>query len=533
MESLRPRRIGEFVEILWRKKGLLALMSLAVLMASLFVIKRLPNVYESSSTIVIGQQASEEQRVQQSPRYSALLDQMISRDSVSQLIRKYDLYPEIKVHEYKIAAFQKDLKDLKASTKIRDFFPQVPESLRITYRYNDPTKAQQVVTELTNAFLQANSQLKQEAAADARRIEGKIVETVSQIKALGPQKDADMLRFEMLANRPSDTSVLSAMTARNAAEQSLETLQDDKTKLELQIQLLQNQIADQEKVAAQAASIPTAASSAAVGTLLGKKVEITSRIETNQAKGWLDKHPEQVRLRTELAQLERQIALLESSPNQNSSAQKLLLPEFRELRKMQNDLTGLSTQLEVVNIKIKNKSENLRRLPVPDVTARQALPGPPTSNPAVKTEYEQLLTQYQWLLTKRDELEKMANSDTSSALMYQVTEQPNRPNFPAAPNKLMLMALGLGLALAFGLIVAFGTEVPRFFQINDERDIEYYLGAPVLAAIPETLTPIERSHKRKLKMTRGILVLMLVGALIPTFVVVLNTLKIFQVLGNK
>jgi hypothetical protein len=97
----------------------------------------------------------------------------------------------------------------------------------------------------------------------------------------------------------------------------------------------------------------------------------------------------------------------------------------------------------------------------------------------------------------------------------------------------MLQILALALAMGFGLLAAFGSELPKFFFINGERDIEYYLGAPVLAAIPETLTPIERSHKRKLKMTRSLLLLVLVGALVPAFILVLNATKIFHFLGNK
>jgi hypothetical protein len=118
-------------------------------------------------------------------------------------------------------------------------------------------------------------------------------------------------------------------------------------------------------------------------------------------------------------------------------------------------------------------------------------------------------------------------------MMYQVVERPNLPQFPASPNKLMLQVLALGLALGLGLLVAFGVEAPKLFLINDEKDIEYYLGAPVLATIPETLTPAERSHKRKIKLTRGVLLLAIVGVLVPVFIVILNLSQIFQLLGNK
>ncbi|MGH9836344.1 MAG: hypothetical protein ACREBD_13315, partial [Blastocatellia bacterium] len=91
----------------------------------------------------------------------------------------------------------------------------------------------------------------------------------------------------------------------------------------------------------------------------------------------------------------------------------------------------------------------------------------------------------------------------------------------------------LSLALGFGLIIAFAIELPRMFMINDDRDIEYYLGAPVLALIPETLTPLERSRRRKVRMTRSLLILMLAAVLVPAFILLLNRLQIFQLLGSR
>jgi hypothetical protein len=70
-------------------------------------------------------------------------------------------------------------------------------------------------------------------------------------------------------------------------------------------------------------------------------------------------------------------------------------------------------------------------------------------------------------------------------------------------------------------------------MINDDRDIEYFLGAPVLALIPETLTPLERSRRRKVQMTRSLLVMMLAAALIPAFIALLIRLQIFQILGGR
>ena len=95
------------------------------------------------------------------------------------------------------------------------------------------------------------------------------------------------------------------------------------------------------------------------------------------------------------------------------------------------------------------------------------------------------------------------------------------------------MKLCRGVAVAFGLLIALAVELPRMFTINDDRDVEYFLGAPVLALIPETLTPVERARNRKLRMTRGLLILTLAVALAPILIMLLTYLRVFQIVAGK
>ena len=529
MESLRPRQVSEFAEILWRKKRLLALMASVMLVATFFVIRRVPNLYESSSKIVIGNQGSDEKRIKEASRFSALVDQINSRDNLEVMIRKHNLYPEIKVID---DAIGKSRKDLKTETVIRNFYPEIVDSLKISYRNRDPEKAYKVVKEISEVFLQANAALRMEAKAEADLTEAKIGDIEQRLRQLGPQKDIAQLRIEALMMRKPSEEGLASTQKRLATEQSIESLNEEKIRLELQIQQKESEIADQEKIARQAASAPTASANAAIGAMMAEKTKAEASLKISLEK-FTEKHPEVVKLRAQLSELDQKIVALGSNPQQNAALQAAM-PEYRELRTMQRDLANLRTQLEVNNRKRAGKTEALEKLGPPKPSASQsadlAMPG---VDKASQTHYDQLLSQYNYLLNKQDELLKIANSNEIQPGMYQIVDQPNLPQFPVAPNKLMLQGLALGLSLAFGLLIALGTEAPKWFLINDERDVEYYLGAPVLAAIPETLTPIERSRRRKLKLTRGLLLLILAAALIPAFILLLSRLQVFQLLGSK
>src|SRR5262249_19707460 len=141
----------------------------------------------------------------------------------------------------------------------------------------------------------------------------------------------------------------------------------------------------------------------------------------------------------------------------------------------------------------------------PDATAGPKSRG--VRDDVARTEYDRLVMRYNWLLEKQDSMLKLSGARGPSQMMFYVIDNPNLPRLPAAPNRFMLQLIALGVAALFGLGIAIAMEIPRMFTINDNRDVEYFLGAPVLAAIPETLTAVERARKRKLRLTRGALVL--------------------------
>ena len=117
--------------------------------------------------------------------------------------------------------------------------------------------------------------------------------------------------------------------------------------------------------------------------------------------------------------------------------------------------------------------------------------------------------------------------------MFRIIDSPKRPESPVAPNRTLLYAISIIASIIFGLLFMFLFEFPRMFLLNDEPDITYYLGAPVIALIPETTTRIERSRNRRLRLTRGLLFLLLAAAMIPALFVVLNMAQVFQFLGRR
>jgi hypothetical protein len=95
------------------------------------------------------------------------------------------------------------------------------------------------------------------------------------------------------------------------------------------------------------------------------------------------------------------------------------------------------------------------------------------------------------------------------------------------------MLLAAALALVVGVIGAAVAEARRLATIFDERDVNYFLGVPVVALIPETLTITERGRTESALFKRALAYLVLGAAAVPILALLINATKIFQILGSK
>jgi hypothetical protein len=114
-----------------------------------------------------------------------------------------------------------------------------------------------------------------------------------------------------------------------------------------------------------------------------------------------------------------------------------------------------------------------------------------------------------------------------------MVDQPNLPESPAAPVRSRLMLIALVIALTAGVIAAAAVEARRISMIYDERDVNYFLGVPVVALIPETLTNSERLQAGRRNFKRRLRYFALGAAAVPLLAFLLDATRIFQILGSK
>jgi uncharacterized protein involved in exopolysaccharide biosynthesis len=520
--QLRPRKIGDYLEICWRRKRTLFLMALVMLIATYFIIKRIPALYESRSMIVVTTLALPEDFTK-TTSFASVMQQLTSRGNLASLVQRHKLYPQLKDLDVAIGKLSKDV---KIDVKMRGYYPDGPESVSLTYRYPDPGVAQKVMDDLVAHFEKANESIRQQATAEAGRMNEKLVEIQGRLAQIAPRQSQEFIRNLAMTRSASEATAKS--TLRMAVESSVETLGDKEFALQRQLDDVRQQITEQESIV-RSRSSAAAPTNPAAGALLVRKAEIEAQLKVYETQ-YTKKNPKVIAAQEQLAQVNREIAKLDAGGGvEGLSASS---PEMMELKRLRQQQRQLETDLEVIRRDLGRKNQALTNLgPTGQYFGPEAaLTGGGNEN---RTEYDRLLVRYNALMDRQDMLMKLAGIAGSGAPMFQVIDAGHKPELPVAPNRMMLMMIAAGISLVFGLVVVFAFELPRMFMLNDERDVEYYLGAQVIALIPETTTPIERSRNRRLRWSRSLIFLLLAAGLIPAIILVLNRIQIFQILGSR
>ena len=522
MASFRPRSLGDFGTILWQRKWLFTLIALAMLQATFLVARTVPNIYEGRAQVAVMIKPGED-TASLSSQISALQNRTLSRELLAPLITKQEL---ANPGEDLDAAATRLRNAIKVDMKLRAFYPEFPETITITYRHTDAKKAEAVVAHILSHFTQTNENLRQQSMTQVREVDQELRELISSLSRISASR-----------NSASQNSAVAAIEdpriLRRQLLSEINALNDRQFSLERQLALQTKQIGEQRLLAQNAPVTPggvTATTS--YGFMLAEKARLDALVK-DYSKQYTQENPKLKQAQQQLAEVNDTVARLEKTSD--ASAAKNASPEVRELRGMEREFEKAQTELDLTKRSLEAKRQELAGLPT-------ALPlsvtnsGQNADTQATNLgDYERLSKRYFWLMDRKDALDKaLANlSEGPSVNLFKMIDPAYVSQQPVAPNKLILRLLCLGLALGTALLTVAFIEARHFFRIEDERDVEYFLGAPVVGLIPETLTPVENSRVRRQRMARNAMVVALVVALIPTVMFALKQSGLFTIIGSK
>ncbi|HEV2911707.1 MAG TPA: GNVR domain-containing protein [Pyrinomonadaceae bacterium] len=531
--EFRQRTPGEYARIIWKRKWLITLPTIAIATAVAIVVLRLPNVYESVTLIVVKPSTISTSVVptvsdDTLTRQLNNINQVVtSRSSLQPLVERYGLYQQERARnepmESIIDNMRKDI-HVEVNTSRND----ITNGFNITYRGRDPRTTQAVTAELATKFIDAQTKAAVTTSTQTKQF---FEQQLAQVKQ--ELDDIDKKRLEYMQqhmdNLPSQVgALLSQLTGLREQQKALISelgrLHDSRTALSTQLNALQQQF---EIDKAEVAEIRTnVKETPAYGQLVQRKVALEAEIQ-NMLTTLRPQNPDVKAKQAELDSTLREMnRMVEDAEARNR--------EIRERIDSRPDLriSGLNSDIQRVDNEIKRQEAALAQseVQINELNGRiNGVPGAEVALEVLNREYMTKKGNYDDLLKKSNDAELVANVQVNQqGETIQVIDPANLPSRPVAPKRPFLMMLGLGLGLAVGFFLAAAFEVPRLLTIQTTEDAEHYTGLPVLVSVPELLTPQEARRipmRRRLVLAAGV-VATLVS--IPALALALRASHIFD-----
>jgi polysaccharide chain length determinant protein (PEP-CTERM system associated) len=531
--EFRQRTPGEFAKIVLKRKWLIMLPAFAIAIAVSLVVFQLPDLYESSTLIVVKPSTlpssvvptiTEDSLTRQ---INSIAQVVTSRSSLEPLIEKYDLY---KAEKQRGEPMEMLIDYMRASIKVEVNTSRndITNGFNITYRGRNAKTTQAVTSELASKYIDVQTQDTINSTTSARQF---IDQQVNQTKEELDAVDRERLDFmqKNVGNLPSEAvslvGQLSGLREQQKAYISdVGRLQDRRSAVTSQLALVKKSSEQLKEDIAENTTDPK--TTLAWAQLVSRKADLESQL-TRMLTELRPKHPDVLAKQAELDSVKE-------SMDQMIAEWKQRIQEKQDKLRDRPDLTvgSLESELQMVDGEIKREQTMLGDIDkqIGSVMERiNNVPGAEVTLGALDRDYQTKKSEHDALLTQAQKIGLSADATSQQqGEGIQVVDPANLPARPVAPKRLVLMGAGVAVGLAFGLLLAGLFEGPRLLTIQNSEDAAHYTSLPVLIVVPELLTPAEaRSIPRRRRLLLAIAVTAMILA-IPALALILKVSQIFE-----
>ncbi len=490
MISGRQLSVGDYLAILRRRVWLIVIPAILSPLVALLIARQLSPKYTSNSLILIEQPKVPATIVPSVvgddliARLANMEEQILSRTRLQPLIERYGLYKSDwnKVPMEALVAEMRDdilVKPVSFANQPGatpgENGNQLP-GFEISFTAPNPDIAQAICNEITSMFIDENLRLREQRAEGTATF---IQTQLQQAKQKLDEQDARLAAFKrqyfgsLPDQEQSTIQILGTLTGQlNSLTDAMGRYQDDRTYTE---SLLTQQVTAWK--AAQTGSNPQTLQEQ-LSTLENHLMDLKMR--------YTDDYPDVVKAKRDIASLKKEIAqqaTKEKASNGSKTAEKAPTGASEP-----NSITQLHAQLFAIQEGMEENQRDQKRVhqQIASYEARLKM------TPAVEQQYKDITRNYQTaldfynnLLSKED-ISQMSSSleQRQEGQQFVILDPADRPVKPSYPDKMRFAGGGLVVGLLIGFAVALLLEM-RDKALQDERDVEFFLGVPTLAMIPE------------------------------------------------
>jgi len=515
--EFRPRKIGEYLNIARKRKWLILLPTIAVGLAISYVVYRLPDVYESTTLIVVRPSTlpnsvvptmAEETLTRQLTSISQVVT---SRSSLQPLMEKYDLYKEERRRgepmELLIDWMRKQI-NVTVNTSNRE----ITNGFNITYRGRDPKSTQAVARELASKYVDEQIKGTENGGTSAKLfIEDQVHQAKEELDAIDTQRLTYLQ--QNLNNLPSQSQALvGRLTALHEGQKALiaELGRSRDMAAAYRSQLADITKSYDQEIVLSAENTTDPKTTQAYAELVRRRSEYEGELQ-NLLSQYKEKHPDVIAKQKQLEDIKRQQDQMINDWKDRIEERKQKLKQLSDPR-----ILSLQTQISMMESDTQRQQKLLSETnqQIAELDARiNAIPNTEVGLEAIDREYQTKKLNYDNLLAQQQKVvigADAAKDQQGSGI--QVVDPANLPERPVAPQRFLLTAGGFGIGLVLGILLALSFELRRLFTIQTTEDAKHYTRLPVLATIPELRTLAEERslpRRRALAFAAGI-----VGAIV-------------------
>jgi polysaccharide biosynthesis transport protein len=340
------------------------------------------------------------------------------------------------------------------------------------YTDKSAARAQQITNRISQIFVEENSKAQTERAQNtADVLKQQLADSQAKLGDL-EKKLADKKR-QYIGRLPDQVGPNVQM--ENGARVQYESVSLQIRTTQDQISMLEGQLQSMR----QGIGVDGMTSAALTASQTSQKHvdDLQAELNADRAKGWLDRHPEILRLQEEIRQAKADIAASKTSQPSNREEMLKADPLYRQkvqeldvaklhLKELQNSATNAQAQ-------IASYQSRVDAAPV----AEQELASLNREHDVEKTRYDDLNKSYQ-AARSAEEVARNQGGERFSVLY-----PADLPDTPIEPQPLKMMALAIVAGFVLGAATALGREfLDR--SVHDSRALQSEFEVPVLGEIP-------------------------------------------------
>ena len=537
--DFRQRTPAELAQMVWRRKWLILLPTAAVAVAVAAVVWKLPNVYESTTLLTVRPASIATSAVAQlsdsdlTLRINNITQEVTSRSSLQPLIEQYGLYARERARGESMEELVERMRTRDLKITLNTSRNEITNGFFLSFRGQEPRTTQAVTEALASKYVRAQTEA---ATGEARLTNEFFTERVGAQKTKLDEIDRRRLSAMQrnITSLPSQTQALVGQLTGLREEQKARI--SEVGRINDQIAYLNRLASDLAKANAQEiesvlAQMQDPKSTAAYAELVKRRAQLESDKATLKTQ-FRDKHPDVVALQSQIDSVQRQM-------DEMVEDHKRKVEETRARLEVKIDPRVNSYKGEVARLQgeVKRQQAQLDRaeVDIASVSARiNSVPGTEVELEAIQREYQTEKAVYDQMVEQQKKAEMGAEvAGRAQGESIAVIDTANLPQQPVAPQRPLLMLLGLFAGLGCGAALAAAFEVPRLLTVQTSEDAEHYTGLPVLVTLPMLLTPREQRNlkARRVAVALAAVVATLVSA--PALAFALNRLHLIELLALR